>query len=143
MNVAIWAALAASTAPPAETTLAALRVSTENGAEMDVRVQRDDASDQSEVAVDCVKDCRRPVHFRQRVDGSPMGLFQRCDCDNLIYSVWSGGTAYQVRVWSVDDSGVQFVFERVTRGWPDFHTDRSGHQVIRTWERPNDAKGRD
>ncbi len=143
MNVVILAATATMTMTPAPRTLAALRVATESGAIMDVRVQRKDASGQTEITVDCVEDCRRPVHFSQEIDDNPMGLFQRCDCDDLVYSVWSGGSAYRVRVWSVNGDGVKLVFERSTRGWPDFQTDRSGRQVIRTWERSEDAEGRE
>ena len=85
----------------------------------------------------------KPLHYAEEISDTPLGLFKRSDWDNLIYSTWAGGSAYRVRVWSVTDDGVQSLFEESSRGMPGFITDKSGRQIIRTYERPHDAVGRD
>lgn len=83
------------------------------------------------VMIDCVAPCHRPVRYREAVGDSPVGLFVR-DTDDLLYSIWSGGSAYRIRVWAMTDHAVRPVAVLSSRGWPEFLSDGQGRPVIRT-----------
>jgi hypothetical protein len=85
------------------------------------------------IRIRCVSACAQPIDFRESIADVPMGLFTR-DQDDLVFSLWSGGSAYRVRVWQVSDSGVRKVAELSSRGRPDFLTDNAGRPAIRTYE---------
>ncbi len=86
-----------------------------------------------------MSDCARPIEFSEPVGDVPMGLFTRGK-DNLVFSLWSGGSAYRVRVYQVSDTGVRKVAELSSRGLPDVLTDNAGRPAIRTYEADSGAQ---
>ena len=86
-----------------------------------------------EVEINCVAGCSSPVSYHEPVGDSPLGLFTR-DQDGLIFSTWSAGSAYRVRVWRVSDRGIHKVVELSSRGRPDFQSDEFGRSTIRAFE---------
>jgi dipeptidyl aminopeptidase/acylaminoacyl peptidase len=77
--------------------------------------------------------CRPVTTTKALRRGFRLGLFSR-DQDDLVFSLWSGGSSYRVRVWQVSDAGVRKVAELPSRGRPDFLTDDAGRSAIRTYE---------
>ena len=120
-------ALLASTVPP----VASLRINGERST-FSVVVE-DSASTGYDIRIKCVSACAEPIDFSEPIGDVPMGLFSR-DQDDLVFSLWSGGSAYRVRVWQVSDAGVRKVAELSSRGRPDFLTDGAGRSAIRTYE---------
>ncbi|MFG6284420.1 hypothetical protein [Sphingomonas sp. S6] len=120
-------AVLASIAPP----IASLRVHGERST-FSVVVE-DSAAVGYDIRIECVAACDHPVDFHERIDDVPMGLFTR-DQDELLFSLWGGGSTYRVRVWKVGDSGIRKVVELSSRGRPDFLTDDKGRSAIRTYE---------
>ena len=86
-----------------------------------------------QIAIDCVENCAKPVHYGEGTSDSPLGLFSR-DQGDLIFSTWSGGSAYRVMVWSVAGDTVRKVVELSSRSTPDFFTDPRGRPTIETYE---------
>jgi len=117
--------------PNAGSPVASLRVDGERST-FSVTVE-ERASVGYDVRIECVSTCAQPIAFSETVGDAPMGLFSR-DQDDLVFSVWSGGSAYRVRVWQVSDAGVRKVAELSSRGRPDFLTDGAGRSAIRTYE---------
>lgn len=120
-------ALMASTAQP----MASLRVEGERST-FSVVVEKS-AQTGYEIRIRCVAACDLPIDFHEPIDDVPMGLFTR-DQDELVFSLWSGGSAYRVRIWQVGDRAVRKVAELSSRGRPDFLTDEAGRAAIRTYE---------
>lgn len=87
-----------------------------------------------QVEIDCVSGCSSAVSYREPVGDSPLGLFTR-DQDDLIFSTWTSGSGYRVRVWRASNAGIRKVAELSSRGRPDFQSDRFGRSTIRTFER--------
>jgi hypothetical protein len=85
------------------------------------------------LSIDCVDKCAHPVSYRENVSELPMGLFVR-DQSSLLFSLWSGGSTYRVRVWEVTDAGVHRIIELSSRERPEFLSDRQGRTVIHTFE---------
>lgn len=112
-------------------TAASLRVEANRGTF--IAAVRVDRSAGYQVEIDCVAGCSSPVSYRDPVGDSPLGLFTR-DREDLIFSTWSSGSAYRVRVWHVSDTGIHKVAELSSRGRPDFQSDRFGRSTIRTFE---------
>lgn len=125
-------ALLASTTPP----IASLRVDGERST-FSVVIEAS-ANTGYNIRIKCVSACARPIEFHEAISDVPLGLFTR-DQDDLVFSMWSGGSAYQVRVWQVSDSGVRKVAELSSRGRPDFLSDNAGRPAIRTYEAESGA----
>lgn len=102
--------------------------------EAQLHVWVEDAPSGYRLVVDCVRGCRPRVRYSQNVDDTPISLFRLWDGDDLVYSVWSGGVAYRVRVWKVNHLGVSEVLEASSRGRPDFVSSADGAPQIRTYE---------
>ncbi|WP_267389734.1 hypothetical protein [Sphingomonas sp. GC_Shp_3] len=119
--------LLASTVSP----VASLRVDGERSTFSVVVEER--ASTGYNIRIACVSTCAQPIDFSEPIGDVPMGLFSR-NQDDLVFSLWSGGSAYRVRVWQVSDAGVRKVAELSSRGRPDFLTDSTGRSAIRTYE---------
>ena len=85
------------------------------------------------ISIDCVERCLKPIHYRDTTGDTPLGLFSR-DQNSLIFSTWSGGSAYRVVVWSVADYHIRKVAELSSRGRPDFMSGPDGVAVIQTYE---------
>lgn len=96
------------------------------------------ASEGYEIAIDCVRRCPKPIHYRDVTADTPLGLFSR-DQNDLIFSTWSGGSAYRVVVWSVSDGRIRKVAELSSRGRPDFMNGSDGKPVIQTYEADSGA----
>lgn len=126
-------ALMASTIPP----VASLRVGGERST-FSVLVE-EGAGTGYHIRIKCVSECARPIEFSEPVGDVPMGLFTR-DKDNLVFSLWSGGSVYRVRVYQVNDTGVRNVAELSSRGLPDVSTDNAGRPAIRTYEADSGAQ---
>lgn len=120
-------ALLASTAPP----IASLRVDGERST-FSIVIEAS-ANTGYNIRIKCVSACAKPIEFSEPVGDVPLGLFSR-DEDDLVFSLWSGGSAYWVRVWQVNDAGVREVAELSSRGRPDVLTDSAGRPAIRTYE---------
>lgn len=120
-------ALLATTAPP----VASLRVHGERST-FSVVVEENTETGY-DIRIRCVSACDHPIDFIEPIDDVPMGLITR-DQGELVYSLWSGGSTYRVRVWKVSDRGVRKVAELSSRGRPDFLTDETGRPAIRTYE---------
>jgi hypothetical protein len=143
MILPLLTALVLSPPPDPPVREAELRVTTQAGGELLLSIENDEGRSRRTFTVQCVAKCVRPLHYVREIADDPLGLFRRWDGDNLIYSTWVGGVSYTVRVWSVGDHGVRLLFEHWSRGMPDFMTDDSDRQIIRTYERPTDAAGRE
>ena len=126
-----WLSAALSLAAAHAAPVASLRVDA-NGATFVVAV-REYRSAGYQIEVDCVAKCSRRFSYRESVSDSPLGLFTR-DRDDLVFSTWSAGSAYRVRVWRVSASGIGKIAELSSRGMPDFLSGRSGRPSIRTYE---------
>lgn len=87
-----------------------------------------------QVEIDCVSGCSSAVSYREPVGDSPLGVFTR-DQDDLIFSTWTSGSAYRVRVWRASNTGIRKVAELSSRGRPDVQSDGFGRSTIRTFER--------
>jgi hypothetical protein len=97
-----------------------------------------DSSAGYQITIDCVEGCKTPIHYRETASDSPLGLFSR-DQYGLIFSIWSGGSAYRVLVWSVADDSVRKVAELSSRGRPDFTTGPNGTPRILAHEADSDG----
>jgi hypothetical protein len=86
-----------------------------------------------QIAIDCTEKCVRQVHYRETTSDTPLGLFSR-DQNGLVFSTWSGGSAYRVMVWSVASDTVRKVGELSSRGTPNFLSDANGRPTIETFE---------
>jgi len=126
-------ALLASTVPP----VASLLINGERST-FSVVVEHS-ASTGYDIRIKCVSACAQPIDFSEPINDVPMGLFSR-DQDDLVFSLCSGGSAYRVRVWQLNDAGVRKVAELSSRGRPDFLTDGAGRSAIRTYEADSGAK---
>jgi hypothetical protein len=93
----------------------------------------EDASVGFRITIDCTERCATAVHYSEATGDTPLGLFSR-DQNDLIFSTWSGGSAYRVLVWSVANGTVRKVAELSSRGRPDFVTGSDGAPVIQTYE---------
>ncbi|WP_421838045.1 hypothetical protein [Novosphingobium sp.] len=87
----------------------------------------------NQIAIDCTENCTRAVHYRETTGDAPLGLFSR-DQNGLVFSIWSGGSAYRVIVWSVAGTSVQKVVELSSRGRPNFLSDANGRPAIEIFE---------
>lgn len=92
------------------------------------------------LTVDCASKCSTPLHFEARIGDAPLGLVD-LQTDGLIYSVWSTGCCYIVRVWQVTPTGVKLILEAGSRTQPSLMA-KSGI-VVETYMRPTDAHGRE
>src|SRR5947209_12367346 len=90
--------------------------------------------------VDCINGCGRPLHFSTPISDSPLGLLD-LDRDGLVYSVWSTGCCYKVRVWKVTSRGVGKVLETASRDRPSL-VNAPGLAIV-TYMRPTDTHGRE
>lgn len=111
--------------------VSSLRVTTDDGVFTAVVEERREAG--YDVEITCVSGCPRAISLRESVDDSPLGLFTR-DQDSLLFSTWSAGSAYRVRVWALDRSRIVEVAELSSRERPAFASDRLGRATIRTFE---------
>lgn len=89
--------------------------------------------DRYQIAIDCTEKCASPVHYRETTSDTPLGLFSR-DQNDLLFSTWSAGSAYRVKVWSVAGDTVRKVAELSSRGTPNFLSDALGRPTIETYE---------
>lgn len=128
MSIASLALWLASSAAPA---VASLHIDDGRSA-FAATITPDDAAGYR-IAIDCTGQCSVPASYSETVDDVPLGLFSR-DQDDLILSLWSGGSAYRVRVWSIADGQVRKVAELSSRGRPEFLTAPGGGILIRTYE---------
>lgn len=86
-----------------------------------------------QITIDCIERCARPVHYEETTGDTPLGLFSR-DQNDLIFSIWSGGSSYRVLVWSLAGNTVRKIAELSSRGRPDFMTVPDGAPVVQTYE---------
>ena len=82
----------------------------------------------------CRSGCAKPVVFEEPEGDSPISLFRRWDGGPLLYSLWSSGSAYRVKVFALTPGGVRTVLDAYTLDRPDF-TSRAGVEFVRTTER--------
>lgn len=110
---------------------ASLRLTTDEGVFSAIISEGGEAG--YEVKITCVSGCPAAIGLRESVDDTPLGLFTR-DQDDLLFSTWSAGSAYRVRVWTLRQSGIVEIAELSSRGRPAFESDRFGRAIIRTFE---------
>lgn len=84
--------------------------------------------------VDCVRGCIPRTRYVQDVPDAPISLFRLWDGDDLLFSVWAGGSAYRVRAWQVSRGKITQLLEASSRGRPDFLSAPDGTPVVRTYE---------
>ena len=94
------------------------------------------------LTVDCVRACRAPIRYRERVGDTPLGLFQPFDAEPVVMSVWSSGSAYRVRAYSLSAAAVTRVLDASTLAAPEFLITPVGAIVVRTSERRNERSDR-
>jgi len=131
MHAALLALLLLPSEGPANTLAASLLVDG-NRSTFATKITRDLSAGYA-VTIDCVERCTIPVHYREVTGDTLLGLFSR-DQNDLIFSLWSGGSAYRVVVWSISNGNVRKVAELSSRGRPDFMSGRNGAAVIQTYE---------
>jgi|EndMetStandDraft_2_1072991.scaffolds.fasta_scaffold49395_1 hypothetical protein len=100
----------------------------------DFSVQAREGPEGYRLVADCVRGCRPQVSYVQSIQDSPISLFRLWDGDDLVYSVWAGGSAYRVRVWRLSRAGMTQLLEVTSRARPDFLTGSDGTAEIRTYE---------
>ncbi|RYG98662.1 MAG: hypothetical protein EON58_06450 [Alphaproteobacteria bacterium] len=136
MHIALLAISLLCSAPPADLPVASLRVS---GGQSSFIVKVDEAADSGyQISIDCIEGCEKAIHYRDTSGDTPLGLFSR-DADGLVFSVWSGGSAYRVLVWALSDDGVRKVSELSSRARPDFMSSSDGNPMIQTYEGNSDT----
>ena len=129
-SLALWAASTALAASP-EPAAASLHV--DDGQTTFAATVTPDDQAGYRIAINCAGQCRAPTSYSETVGDTPLGLFSR-DQDDLILSLWSGGSAYRVRVWSIADGEVGKIAELSSRGRPEFLNAPDGGTMIRTFE---------
>lgn len=81
----------------------------------------------------CMVRCIQPLTYEEVVGDRPMGLF--ANEGGFVFSTWSAGSAYRVRVWQIGSREIRKVGE--FSSWhrqPDFMTDNEGRSIVRTYE---------
>jgi len=86
------------------------------------------------LVVDCVRGCIPRTRYVQDIEDTPISLFRLWDRDDLVFSVWSGGSAYRVRVWKLSKGGAVQLLEASSRARPDFVSASDGSVAVRTYE---------
>lgn len=86
------------------------------------------------LVVDCLRGCLPRTRYVESVPDNPISLFRLWDGDDLLLSVWSGGSTYRVRAWKVGARGVVPMLEASSRSRPDFLSATDGAPVVRTYE---------
>jgi hypothetical protein len=86
------------------------------------------------LVVDCVRGCIPRTRYVQDISDSPISLFRLGDGDDLLFSIWAGGSAYRVRVWKLSRGGVVQLLKASSRGRPDFVSTDDGAPAVRTYE---------
>jgi|GEM_PF-3775813 len=90
----------------------------------------------------CTERCSHSTSYSENVE-APLGLLVLSEEHGLILAIGGTGSAYIVRVWALSAAGVRPILVTGTRGWPDVYNVRNGDPIIRTYERPQDAAGRE
>lgn len=104
------------------------------------RAEIQDGPEGYRAVIDCLNHCPVSIRYLQDIGDTPLGLFRRWDGDDLVYSIWAGGSAYRVRVWAVTSHGVSQVLDVASRGRPDFLSARDGESLVRTYEADGGAQ---
>lgn len=94
----------------------------------------DDGPSGYRLVVDCLRGCLPATRYVENVPDSPISLFRLWDGDDLLLSVWAGGSTYRVRAWKVGASGIVPVLEASSRSRPDFLSAADGAPTVRTHE---------
>jgi len=84
--------------------------------------------------VDCVRGCIPRTRYVQDVSDAPISLFRLWDGDDLLFSVWAGGSAYRVRAWQVSRGKVIQLLEASSRRRPDLVSAPDGAPAVRIYE---------
>eukprot|EP01035_Chromulina_nebulosa_P012463 gene12463-16614_t len=101
----------------------------------DFRIEVQDGPVGYRWVADCLRGCGKGMRYSQDISDTPISLFRLWDGDDLIYSVWAGGSAYRVRVWKVGVTGVAKLLKASSASRPEFLTMSGGEQAVRTRER--------
>jgi hypothetical protein len=72
------------------------------------------------VEIECTSGCSKKVRFTEDLADVPLGAFRLWDGTSQFVTIWGGATAYWVRIYNVDQSGVKKVFEEATKSAPQF-----------------------
>jgi len=131
MKRAIALALVLFSIPARAQTVASLRVNSDTSTYL-AKVETD-PSVGYRLVIECVEACSNSTTYREDVGDVPMGLFVR-DQDDLLFSLWGGGSVYRVRVWKITDAGISRIIEISSRDRPQFLDDPRGHPIIHTFE---------
>ncbi len=93
------------------------------------------------LTIRCARNCSSGTPYAEDMN-TPLGLFRLGDGDPLLYSISASAVAYIVSAYAITDRGVTRVLVTGSRGRPDFFSEH-GTAMIRTYERPTDASGRE
>lgn len=129
----------AGMAAEAPAPVAALRV---DGERSEWMMRVDGSLGAYRLTIDCIRGCPAASHREEDVQ-TPLGLFRLGDDDNLVFGLFASGAAYWLRAWSISDDGLERVLMTASRGRPDFAIGAEGTMVVRTYERPRGAAGRE
>ena len=93
------------------------------------------------LTIRCARNCSSATPYAEDMS-TPLGLFRLSDGEPLLYSVSASAVAYTVSAHTITDRGVTRALVTGSRGRPDFFSEH-GTAMIRTYERPTDASGRE
>ena len=93
--------------------------------------------------ISCRSGCAKPVAYVQDEGDAPLSLFRRWDGGTLLYSLWATGSAYHVKVFTLQPEGVRMVLDAYSLSRPDFTSLPGGVEAVRTTERQTERSARD
>lgn len=78
----------------------------------------------------CIEGCDRDVSYREDIFDAPLSIFRLWDGADQIITMWTGATAYWVRIYRVNRTGIRKVFENASKSAPTFTDTPKGEDVV-------------
>lgn len=85
--------------------------------------------------IDCIRNCYRPLHYKELVGTSLLSMTILNDNTDHIFMNWVGGSAYHIYVYKIDANGVSKIFEHSSRGAGQYYIDEKGTETIISYDR--------
>lgn len=82
------------------------------------------------LTIHCIANCKYAASYQEDVDDSPIAAFRLWDGSPDLITIWSGGSAYRVRIYHVGEHGIEKVLEKGTKSAPQFGVAADGSTVV-------------
>jgi hypothetical protein len=82
------------------------------------------------LVIRCVSGCAKQFAYREDFADAPLAAFRLWDGSDQLITLWTGGTAYWVRIYILGDSGIRKVFDSASKSAPDFAHTPMGDDVV-------------